>query len=88
LPVESWIAAAEGRAAPAAVIGEATRSDVRAASAVLTALRDKHPGMVLAAGSDEAARVATATGAIKLPPRLTDAVASLRRAIGRDSGVG
>jgi DNA-binding transcriptional MerR regulator len=88
LPVESWIAAVDGRAARAAVIGVATRSDVRAASAVLTALREKRPGIVLAAGGDEAARVATATGAIELPPRLTDAVASLRRAIGRESRVG
>ena len=88
LPIESWITAANGRGAPAAVIGVPTRSDIRAARAVLTALREERPGIVLAAGGDEASRVATATGAIELPGPLTDAVAMLRRAIARDSPAG
>ncbi len=86
LPVESWVAAATGRSAPAAVIGVPTRSDVRPASAVLAALRAARPTIVLAAGGDEAGRVAAATGAIELPPRLTDAVAVLDRAMGQESG--
>ena len=84
LPVESWVAAASGRSAPAAVIGVPTRSDVRPASAVLTALREARPAIVLAAGGEEAARVAAVTGAIELPPRLTEAVAILNRAIAQD----
>ncbi len=88
LPLESWIAAATGRSSRAAVIGVPTRSDVRSAGAVLSALREARPSIVLAAGGDEAARVSRATGAIELPPRLTDAVATLRGAIGPEPRVG
>ena len=88
LPIESWIAAATGRNAPAAVIGVPTRSDVRAASAVLTALREARPEMLLAAGGDEASRVAAATGAMELPAPLTDAVAMVRRAMAEESAAG
>ena len=88
LPIESWIAAATGRNAPAAVIGVPTRSDVRAASAVLTALREARPEMLLAAGGDEASRVAAATGAMELPAPLTDAVAMVRRAMPEESAAG
>ena len=86
LPIESWVAAATGRTARAAVIGVPTRSDIRPASAVLAALREARPSIILAAGGDEAARVARATGAIELPPRLTDAVAILDQALGQESG--
>ena len=82
LPVASWVAAATGRSARAAVIGVPTRSDVRSAVAVLSALREAAPSMVLAVGGDEAARIAGSAGAIELPPRLPEAVTMLREAIG------
>lgn len=81
LPVESWVAAAIGRSARAAVVGVPTRRDVRASIAVIEALRQARPEMILAVGGDEAARVATATAALALPPDLPEAVASLRRAV-------
>jgi DNA-binding transcriptional MerR regulator/methylmalonyl-CoA mutase cobalamin-binding subunit len=81
LPVESWIAAAMGRSARAAVIGVPTRSDVRPAISVIEGLRDARLKMVLAVGGEEAAGVASATGATNLPSDLSGAVAVLRRAI-------
>ena len=82
LPPESWTAAAVSRSARAAVVGVPTPSDVRSAVAVLSALREAAPSMVLAVGGDEAARIAGSAGAIELPPRLPEAVTMLQEAIG------
>jgi DNA-binding transcriptional MerR regulator len=81
LPIESWVAAATGRAARAAVVGVPTRSDVRSAGAVLGALREASPVMILAVGGDAAPKIADGEGAIELPPRLSEAVTMLREAI-------
>ena len=82
LPVASWVAAATGRLRRAAVIGVPTRSDVRSAVAVLSALREAAPSMVLAVGGDEAARIAGEPGCDRVAgPRLPEAVTMLREAI-------
>lgn len=82
LPAESWTAAALGRKARAAVIGVPTRADVSRATDVIHALRAAGGDILVAVGGDSAARAAASTGAIELPASLTDAVTTLRRALG------
>ena len=77
LPAESWVAAAAGRRARAAVVGVATRADVRRATDVLDALRAASPETILVVGGDAAERVA-ADDVIRLPSRLGESVAALR----------
>jgi MerR family transcriptional regulator, light-induced transcriptional regulator len=77
LPAESWTAAAVGRDARAAVIGVATRADARRATEVLGALREASPNLVLAAGGDEARRVAATADVLELPADLPGAVEAL-----------
>jgi MerR family transcriptional regulator, light-induced transcriptional regulator len=77
LPVESWTAAAVGRDARAAVIGVATRADARRATEVIGALREARPNLVLAAGGDEARRVAATADVLELPASLPGAVGAL-----------
>jgi DNA-binding transcriptional MerR regulator len=81
LPAESWSAAAEQRAAVAAVVGVPTRADVGRARAVLTALRASRSGMLLAVGGEEAGRLAGTEGVVQLPGDLVAAVSTLRTAL-------
>jgi DNA-binding transcriptional MerR regulator len=85
LPANSWTAAAIGRDARAAVVGVPTRKDAHGATQVLTALREAKPVIVLAAGGDQAARVAAAHGALVLPDSLQAAVRELRGQLGMES---
>ena len=81
LPADEWTSAAAERDARAAVIGVATRADVRRAMKVLGALRSTRPRMLLAAGGDQAARAARATDALELPESLSTAVVAVREAL-------
>ena len=77
LPAESWVAAAAGRRARAAVVGVATRADVRRATDVLDALRAASPETILVVGGDAAERDA-GDDVIRRPSRLGESVAALR----------
>jgi DNA-binding transcriptional MerR regulator/methylmalonyl-CoA mutase cobalamin-binding subunit len=78
LPTESWVAAAMGREARAAVIGTPTRADIDRARRVVDALRAAQPNLVIALGGKAADRAAGTTGTIALPPNLAESVATLR----------
>ena len=82
LPASSWTAAAIGRDARAAVVGVPTRKDANGATEIFTALREAKPAIVLAAGGDEAARVAAAHDALVLPDSPQAAVRALRSQLG------
>jgi DNA-binding transcriptional MerR regulator/methylmalonyl-CoA mutase cobalamin-binding subunit len=81
LPAESWTSTAERRSATAAVVGVPTRADVPRAREVIQELRSAHPGLLLAVGGEQAARLASSDGVVVLPGSLTDAVATLRAAL-------
>ncbi len=76
LPLVDWVASAG--AAAAVVVGAVTPSDVPAAAAVVRALRDAHPDLLIAIGGRSAAQ---ADGAILLPPDLDEAVQVLQVAL-------
>jgi methanogenic corrinoid protein MtbC1 len=82
LPVDSWVAAAETRAARGAVLGAPSVTDARRARDVIRALRAARPEMTLAVGGSESGRVSRATGALDLPPgAISESVAALRSAL-------
>jgi MerR family transcriptional regulator, light-induced transcriptional regulator len=81
LPADSWVAAAVGRDARAAIVGTPTRADIRRAREVIDPLRAARPDLLIAVGGDEAARAAEATGALQLPPSLSESVAAVRAAL-------
>jgi DNA-binding transcriptional MerR regulator/methylmalonyl-CoA mutase cobalamin-binding subunit len=82
LPVDSWVTAAETRAARGAVLGAPSVTDARRARDVIRALRAARPEMTLAVGGSESGRVSRATGALDLPPgAISESVAALRSAL-------
>lgn len=79
LPVDDWVRAAQDRAPAAVVLAVPTPSDVKAANAVIAAVRGAHPGLLVAVGGKEQGRVsgealrlghAIAAGAAELAARV------------------
>jgi methanogenic corrinoid protein MtbC1 len=82
LPAESWVAAATGREATAAVIGATGLADARRVAEVAEALRTARPGMLVAVGGSGARRVAGSGVATQLPSgSIGETVAALRDAL-------
>lgn len=81
LPVDSWVAAARERRAPAAVVGVPRRVDVEQAKSVATALRRESVKSLILLGGAHADRVET-PGVHRLPnDTLVEAVTVLRRVL-------
>ena len=76
LPIEDWVAAS--RSARAAVIGVPTARDRKAVADVAQRLAADVPNLIVAVGGTGATEV---PGAVRLPDRLDEAVATLRRLI-------
>ena len=77
LPIDDWLAAADGAAA--AVIGVVTARDRNAAADVIRQLVAANPGLVVAVGGRAAQAGA---GVLQLPKELTSSVATVGAAIG------
>jgi MerR family transcriptional regulator, light-induced transcriptional regulator len=80
VPIGSWVAAVDRTGARAVAFGVVMDDDIAFADQVVTALRSAHPDLVVAVGGHRSPRVGNG-GVVRLPNRLTDAVAELRRAL-------
>jgi methanogenic corrinoid protein MtbC1 len=78
LPVDDWLAAAQG--AWAAVIGVVTRRDRRGAAEIVRRLRDARPDLLVALGGGAADDVAGPPAVLRLPDDLGAAVGVLATA--------
>ena len=81
VPLESWLAAVRDTSAAAVALGAAMPSDADAAAAVFSSLQEHEPGILRAVGGRHADAV-TGSGHVVLPPHLSDAVTTLREALG------
>jgi MerR family transcriptional regulator, light-induced transcriptional regulator len=77
VPVASWVAAVERTSARAVAFGVVMDEDVAFADQVVAALRASHPDVVIAVGGVHSPTVGNG-GVLRLPGRLSDAVAALR----------
>ena len=77
VPIRSWVNAVRQAHVRAAVIGVVTAEDKANAAAVVTALRDRYPDLVIAVGGRHSRELPD--GSARLPAPLVDAVADLRR---------
>ena len=77
VPIRSWVTAVQQAHARAAVIGVPTAEDVAGAAAVVAALRDRHPHLLIAVGGRHSRELSDASA--HLPDPLVDAVTDLRR---------
>ncbi len=77
VPITSWVTAARQARVRAVVIGVATAEDVAGAAAVVAALRDRQPELLIAVGGRHSRDLSDASA--HLPDPLVDAVAHLRR---------
>ncbi len=77
VPVKSWVTAARQAHVRAAVIGAMTAEDIAGAIAVITALRDRHPDLLIAVGGGHSRELSDASA--HLPDPLVDAVKELQR---------
>ena len=80
VPVASWIAAIAQTGARAIAFGALMDRDVTAADAVVAAVRDLHPELVIAVGGRTSSDVGNGA-VLRLPDRLSDAVEALRDAL-------
>ena len=80
VPVASWVAAVERTGARAVAFGVVMDDDVAFADQVVGALRAAHPELVVAVGGHRAPTVGNG-GVVRLPGRLSDAVAELQGAL-------
>lgn len=81
VPVASWVSAASTAGARAVAFGTLLEADVPAANEVVAALRAAVPDVVVAVGGRRSAEVGNG-GVVRLSPRIGDAVAELRAALG------
>ena len=77
VPIRSWVTAVQQAHARAAVIGVPTAEDGAGAAAVVAALRDRHPHLLIAVGGRHSRELSDASA--HLPDPLVDAVTDLRR---------
>jgi DNA-binding transcriptional MerR regulator/methylmalonyl-CoA mutase cobalamin-binding subunit len=80
VPVDSWVAAVRRTGARAIVLGVALDRDVIATNAVVAAVRETHPAVVIGLGGRLAGEIGE-DGVLHLPDRLVDAVEELRGAV-------
>ncbi len=77
VPIKSWVTAVRHAHVRVAVIGVMTAEDVAGAAAVITALRDLHPDLLIAVGGRHTRELSDASA--HLPDPLVDAVEALQR---------
>lgn len=77
VPVESWLRTVRETAAPIVVLGVVTRADVAAAGDVVVALQALAEPPICLAGGPLAVESPEASGSIRLPVMLDDAVATV-----------
>ena len=77
VPIKSWVTAVRQAHVRAAVIGVVMAEDMLGAATVVTALRDRHPDLIIAVGGRHSRELSDASA--HLPAPLVDAVADLRR---------
>ena len=77
VPIRSWVTAVGQAHARTAVIGVSTAEDVAGAAAVVAALRDRHPELLIAVGGRHNRELSGVSA--HLPEPLVDAVTDLRR---------
>ena len=77
VPIKSWVTAVRQAHVRAAVIGVMTAEDMAGAAAVVRALRDRQPELLIAVGGRHSRELSG--GSAHLPEPLVDAVMDLRR---------
>ncbi|MEP7040414.1 MAG: MerR family transcriptional regulator [Chloroflexota bacterium] len=77
VPIRSWVTAVRQAHVRVAVIGVMTAEDVAGAAAVITALRDRQPDVLIAVGGRHGRELSDASA--HLPDPLVDAVEALQR---------
>ena len=77
VPIKSWVTAVRQAHVRAVVIGVVMAEDMLGAAAVVTALRDRHPDLLIAVGGRHSGELTGVSA--HLPEPLVDAVTDLRR---------
>lgn len=77
VPIRSWVTAVRDAHARVAVLGVPTADDMPGAAAVVTALRDRHPDLLITVGGRFSRDLSGVSA--HLPEPLVDAVADVRR---------